>query len=31
MRENEDIIKRIIFIKLEGKRKKSIPRIRWMV
>jgi hypothetical protein len=29
-RENEDIIKRIMFVKAEGKRKKSRPRMSWM-
>jgi hypothetical protein len=29
-KENEDIIKRIMLVKLEGKRKKGRPRMRWM-
>jgi hypothetical protein len=28
-RENDEIIKRIMFVKPEGKRKKSRPRMRW--
>jgi hypothetical protein len=30
MRENEEIIKRIMSVKPEVKRKKGRPRIRWM-
>jgi hypothetical protein len=29
-RENEDIIKRIMLVIPEGKRKKGRPRMRWM-
>jgi hypothetical protein len=29
-RENEEIIKTIMFVKPEGKKKKSRPRMRWM-
>jgi hypothetical protein len=29
-RENEEIIKRLIIVKPEGKRKKGRPRMRWM-
>jgi hypothetical protein len=29
-RENEDIMKRIMLVKPEGKRKKSRPRMIWM-
>jgi hypothetical protein len=29
-RENEEIIKRLTIVKLEGKRKKGRPRMRWM-
>jgi hypothetical protein len=29
-RENEEIIKRIMLVKPEGKRKKGGPRMRWM-
>jgi hypothetical protein len=28
--ENEEIIKRIMLVKLEGKIKKGRPRMRWM-
>jgi hypothetical protein len=30
-REIEGTIKRVIFIKPEGKRKKGRPRMRWLV
>jgi hypothetical protein len=30
-RENEVIIKRLMIVKPEGKRKKGRPRMRWMV
>jgi hypothetical protein len=30
MRENEEIIKRIMLVKPEAKRKKATPRMRWM-
>jgi hypothetical protein len=29
-RENEEIIKRLMAVKPEGKRKKGRPRMRWM-
>jgi hypothetical protein len=29
--EHKDIIKRIMLVKAEGKRKEGRPRIRWMV
>jgi hypothetical protein len=29
-RENEEITKRLIIVKPEGKRKKGRPRMRWM-
>jgi hypothetical protein len=29
-RENEEIIKRIMLVKPEGRRKKGRPRMRWM-
>jgi hypothetical protein len=28
--ENEEIIKRLMIVKLEGKRKKGRPRMRWI-
>jgi hypothetical protein len=30
MRENEEIMKRLMIVKPEGKRKKSRPRMRWI-
>jgi hypothetical protein len=29
-RENQEIIKRLMIVEPEGKRKKGRPRIRWM-
>jgi hypothetical protein len=29
-RDNEEIMKRLMIVKPEGKRKKGRPRIRWM-
>jgi hypothetical protein len=30
-RKNEDIIKRVMIVKPEGKRKNGRPRMRWMM
>jgi hypothetical protein len=29
-RENEEIVKRLMIVKSEGKRKKGRPKMRWM-